>query len=64
MALDSWMFPVYNEVYDLVKTPLVFINSSDFQFARNVKCMMNLVQESDEKGTYVCYHSLASYLSL
>jgi platelet-activating factor acetylhydrolase len=54
VALDTWMFPVYNEVYDLVKTPLVFINSSDFQFARNVICMMNLVRESDEKEFSTC----------
>jgi hypothetical protein len=47
------MFPVYDEVYDLVKTPLVFINAPDFQWARNVKCMMKLVKESEERGMYV-----------
>ena len=50
MALDTWMFPVYDEVYDLVKTPLVFINSWDFQWAQNVECMMKLVKEPDETG--------------
>jgi platelet-activating factor acetylhydrolase len=54
VALDTWMFPVYNEVYDLVKTPLVFINSWDFQWAQNVECMMKLVKEPDETGFSTC----------
>ena len=50
MALDTWMFPVYKEVYDLVKAPLVFINSWDFQWPENIKSMQKLVKESDESG--------------
>ena len=41
---------MYDEVYDLVKTPLVFINSWDFQWAQNVECMTKLTKESDETG--------------
>ena len=53
MALDSWMFPVHTEEYDLVKVPLIFMNSWDFQWARNVKCMMKLVKESEETGRHL-----------
>ena len=50
VGLDTWMFPVYKEVYDLVKAPLVFINSWDFQWPENIKSMQKLVKESDESG--------------
>ena len=53
MGLDTWMFPVYKEVYDLVKAPLVFINSWDFQWPENIKSMQKLVKESDESGACI-----------
>ena len=51
---------MYKEVYDLVKAPLVFINSWDFQWPENIKSMQKLVKESDESG--VC--RLCVYLKL
>lgn len=36
VALDSWMFPIEEEIYYNVEQPLLFINSEDFQWKENV----------------------------
>ena len=46
---------MYKEVYDLVKAPLVFINSWDFQWPENIKSMQKLVKESDERGVFCSF---------
>ena len=50
MCLDTWMFPVYDEVFDQVKKPLVFINSWVFQWPYNIRRMLRLVNQADNKG--------------
>ena len=51
---------MYKEVYDLVKAPLVFINSWDFQWPENIKSMQKLVKESNESGVFRSFTGIRS----
>ena len=52
--MDTWMFPVSKEVYKTgVKQPLLFINSSDFQWKSNIVDMMRLVKHGTVLGNLV-----------
>ncbi|XP_076873576.1 platelet-activating factor acetylhydrolase [Brachyhypopomus gauderio] len=45
VALDTWMFPLSDEIFPSVKQPLFFINSDKFQWAGNVARMKKLDSE-------------------
>ena len=56
IGLDTWMFPVGDEVYSTgVNQPLLFINSFTFQWAKNITDMMKLVTLPDESGIQCHY---------
>ena len=40
VAMDSWMLPVEEEVYDRIQQPLLFINTETFQWKENVLDML------------------------
>ncbi|XP_028296171.1 platelet-activating factor acetylhydrolase isoform X2 [Gouania willdenowi] len=42
VALDSWMFPLVDEMFPQVKQPIFFINSEKFQWAANISRMKKL----------------------
>ncbi|KAM8831285.1 platelet-activating factor acetylhydrolase isoform 1-T5 [Spinachia spinachia] len=42
VALDSWMFPLDEEIFPRVKQPIFFINSEKFQWAGNISRMKKL----------------------
>ncbi|XP_030577586.1 platelet-activating factor acetylhydrolase isoform X2 [Archocentrus centrarchus] len=42
VALDSWMFPLDDEIFPRVKQPIFFINSEKFQWAGNISRMKKL----------------------
>ncbi|XP_017264782.1 platelet-activating factor acetylhydrolase [Kryptolebias marmoratus] len=42
VALDSWMFPLDDEIFPRVKQPIFFINSEKFQWAGNISRMRKL----------------------
>uniref|UniRef100_A0A8C2YY15 Platelet-activating factor acetylhydrolase n=1 Tax=Cyclopterus lumpus TaxID=8103 RepID=A0A8C2YY15_CYCLU len=42
IALDSWMFPLDDELFPRVKQPIFFINSEKFQWAGNISRMKKL----------------------
>ncbi|XP_064196368.1 platelet-activating factor acetylhydrolase isoform X1 [Anguilla rostrata] len=42
IALDSWMFPLDEEIFPRVKQPILFINSEKFQWAGNIIRMRKL----------------------
>ncbi|XP_054474468.1 platelet-activating factor acetylhydrolase isoform X2 [Anoplopoma fimbria] len=42
IALDSWMFPLDDEIFPRVKQPIFFINSEKFQWAGNISRMKKL----------------------
>lgn len=42
IALDSWMFPLDDELFARVKQPIFFINSEKFQWAGNISRMKKL----------------------
>uniref|UniRef100_A0A3Q3GB80 Platelet-activating factor acetylhydrolase n=1 Tax=Labrus bergylta TaxID=56723 RepID=A0A3Q3GB80_9LABR len=42
IALDSWMFPLDDEIFARVKQPIFFINSEKFQWAGNISRMKKL----------------------
>ncbi|KAJ8275208.1 hypothetical protein COCON_G00098330 [Conger conger] len=42
IALDSWMFPLDEEIFPRVKQPILFINSEKFQWAGNIIRMNKL----------------------
>ncbi|XP_036405963.1 platelet-activating factor acetylhydrolase isoform X1 [Megalops cyprinoides] len=42
IALDSWMFPLDEEIFPRVKQPILFINSEKFQWAGNIIRMKKL----------------------
>ncbi|KAL0967648.1 hypothetical protein UPYG_G00254990 [Umbra pygmaea] len=46
IALDSWMFPLDDEIYVRVKQPIFFINSEKFQWAGNIMRMRKLESSS------------------
>jgi platelet-activating factor acetylhydrolase len=50
VCLDTWTFPVYKDVFDQVKKPLVFINTWSFQWPYNVRRMLRFVKEPDNEG--------------
>ena len=55
IALDCWMLPIHNDVLEAgVHQPLLFINSSDFQWAENVKNMMKLTYPPQHIGAPSC----------
>ena len=46
------MFPLHRDLYGRgVDQPFMFINSFEFQWAKNVSSMMKLVKPVDETGT-------------
>uniref|UniRef100_A0A4W4EPS0 Platelet-activating factor acetylhydrolase n=2 Tax=Electrophorus electricus TaxID=8005 RepID=A0A4W4EPS0_ELEEL len=46
VALDTWMFPLDNEIFPSVKQPIFFINSEKFHWAGNIVCMKKLDSET------------------
>ncbi|GAA6093807.1 platelet-activating factor acetylhydrolase [Tachysurus ichikawai] len=42
IALDTWMFPLDEEIFPSVKQPILFINSEKFQWAGNIMLMKKL----------------------
>uniref|UniRef100_A0A8D3DEW0 Platelet-activating factor acetylhydrolase n=1 Tax=Scophthalmus maximus TaxID=52904 RepID=A0A8D3DEW0_SCOMX len=42
VALDTWMFPLDDEIFPRVKQPIFFINSERFQWAGNISRMRKL----------------------
>ncbi|KAJ8397657.1 hypothetical protein AAFF_G00436560 [Aldrovandia affinis] len=42
IALDSWMFPLDEEIFPRVRQPILFINSEKFQWAGNIIRMRKL----------------------
>ncbi|KAL4661069.1 platelet-activating factor acetylhydrolase-like isoform X1 [Arapaima gigas] len=42
VALDTWMFPLKDEIFPSVKQPILFVNSEKFQWAGNIIRMRKL----------------------
>ena len=49
------MVPIHRDLYEVgIQQPLLFINSYDFQWAKNVQQMMKLSKLPDENGMSSC----------
>lgn len=50
IALDAWMLPVGDDIYqNSVQQPLLFINSEKFQWADNILKMKQLISSDTNK---------------
>ena len=47
------MFPVYEEIYQQVDRPTVFINTWHFHWPDNIACMQKLVGKIKESGMHI-----------
>jgi platelet-activating factor acetylhydrolase len=55
IAMDCWMLPIHRDLLEAgVHQPLLFINSSDFQWAENVRKMMQLTHPPQYTGAPAC----------
>lgn len=53
VCLDTWMFPVYEEIYQQVDRPTVFINTWHFHWPDNIVRMQKLIGKIKESGMHI-----------
>ena len=51
IAMDAWLLPIHRDLYKVgVSQPLLFINSASWQWAENVRRMMQLAKPVGSDG--------------
>lgn len=59
VCLDTWMYPLYEEIYHQVDRPTIFINTWHFHWPDNIMRMQKLMRKIQETGMYsACMHGV------